>query len=72
MMRRQILDRVAKLSKPCFEVHLQAQVRESLMMKEIEFIRSHMLQDPKLALERKYIENSIRRLEACLSALETL
>jgi len=72
MMRRQILDRVAKLSKLCFEVHLQAQVRESLMMKEIEFIRSHMLQDPKLALERKYIENSIRRLEACLSALETL
>jgi hypothetical protein len=48
------------------------QVRDSLSGKGIDFIQSHMLQDPKIAQERRHVENSIKRLETCLQALESL
>ena len=72
LLHRQILDRVAKLCKLFFEVQLQQQVRDSLSGKGIDFIQSHMLQDPKIAQERRHVENSIKRLETCLQALESL
>jgi len=72
LVYRQLYDRIAKLCKLTFQTYLRKEIYETLLSKDIDFIRTNMQQDPKLVRERQHLEASIKRLEACLVKIDAL